>query len=53
MVKVETVGYTLAKVEYQALVKKLSARLAVIKFSTLNTGILFKAVKTLTFMLIL
>ena len=34
--KVETVGYTLAKVKYRAVVKKLSARLAEVEFDTIN-----------------
>ena len=36
MVKIGTVAYTLVKVEYQALVNKLSARLLKVEFDTLN-----------------
>ena len=36
MVKVETVGYTLAEVKCQALVNKLSSTLAEVEFDTIN-----------------
>ena len=36
MVNVETVGETPAEVKYQALVNKLSARLAEVKIDTIN-----------------
>lgn len=51
-VKVETGCCTPAKVEYQALVNKLSARLPEVKFDTLNhTVVLVTAVNTLADML--
>ena len=36
MVKVETVEYTLAEVKCQALVNKLSSKLAELEFDTIN-----------------
>ena len=43
MVKVETVAYIPAKVEYEALVKKLSATLAEMEFNTLNHKLMYHA----------
>ena len=52
VVKVGTVSYTLAKVEYQALVKKLSARLAEVEVNTLNHKLVYHtAVNILAVML--
>ena len=52
MGKVETVGYTLAKVKYQALVNKMSARLAEVEFDTINHKVVYvTAVNTLPDML--
>ena len=52
VVKVGTVGYTLAKVEYEALVKKLSATLAEVEFDTLNHKLMYHtAVNILAVML--